>query len=159
MRRKLGRTLLTTLLAAAALLAVGSGSAVAQSSDGAVVVNEADCVTYAHSVLGSYEYCYDYRYEYNVTQTPSGNYNYESNGRSSSSVTAAGCTGASDSASHYHSLYNVPKTQEYHSSYKGQSRFDCPVLGLSYTCTYTQHVHFANGRVQFSRPDSVCSPL
>ena len=54
MRRKLGRTLFTTLLAAAALLAVGSGSALAQLSDGAVVVNEADCFTGTDSVLGSY---------------------------------------------------------------------------------------------------------
>ena len=116
--------------------------------------------TYTDGLLGAYKTCYDNKYEYNVTETPSGNLNYEFSGEQSYSFTAAGCTTASNFASHSHVLYNVPKTQETHSSYKGQYRIDCPVLGYtSHTCTYTQHFHFANGRVQFSRPDSVCNPL
>ena len=156
-RRVIRRTLLTTLLAVAALLAVGSGSAVAASSDGAVVVNEADCITYTDSFFGAVEFCYDYKYEYNVTQTPSGNFNYQINGRGSNSFTAAGCTSETDSASHHHSLSNAPKTQEHHYSNKHQFQIDCGEL--SYTCTTTDHYHFANGRVQFSRPDDVCNPL
>jgi hypothetical protein len=105
------------------------------------------------------EQCYDfYEYtvcssvsgQYNQTETPSGNLSAQGKGKSRYSVTAPGYSYSSDFEYKYHFLLKQGETHQ-------QSSKSTTFTKNGQACTYTEHFHFANGQVQFNRPEVNCS--
>ena len=140
-----------TLTLLAALAAASPASAA--PGNGADVENVSDCVTEYYGTL-----CYDYRYVENGTETPSGNFSYVFNGRSSYEFTGsgplAGCNRSFSDDSRQHVLV---KDETLHELGTGNGyEFSGECFGAS-NCTYKNRFHYANGEVQFSRPEFECT--
>ncbi len=141
-----------TLTLLAALAAASPASA--EPGNGADVVNESDCVTRYSGTL-----CYDVNYVQNSTETPSGNLSYVMNGRTSYELTGsgpmAGCNNSSSSDFKYHTLLKDGTLHEQGNRSGGEFSIDCNGFTID-SCTYNYHFHYANGKVQFYRPELGC---
>lgn len=140
-----------TLLAAAA-----ASPASAEPGNGADVVNESDC--YTEPDYGTF--CYDARSVSNTTETPSGNLSYVANARISYEFTGSGpLAGCNDSGANDFKYHGLVKDETLHElGIRSGSEFSGECFGNSYNCTFKDHFHYANGKVQFSRPEFECTP-
>ncbi len=104
-------------------------------------------------------FCTDAKYVQNETTTPSGNVSYHANGRIGYTFNGAGpLEGCKHSWSDKFSYHHLVKDGEFHESgNRGKGEFSGDCFGYSYNCTYTSHYHYANGKLQFSRPEFNCN--
>lgn len=150
---RIRRIAVLTILALPVLLSVGAGSGAAASREGAIV-HESGCITYTFGTV-----CKDIRSEYNVARTPSGNIIFEVNAHGWLTYTAPGCSRSGDFQGHDQYLYDDPVMEEQHISMRGETRWDCPALGLSVECTTNTRLHVTSGDVQFDEYEQLCKPL
>jgi hypothetical protein len=151
----LHRLLLAAALTLVASLAVAS-SASAAPGNGADVVRQNECSSYP----GFGTYCIDAKYVQKSTETPSGNLSFFANGESALKFTGEGyfqgCKGSSSDEFNYHYLFKDGVGHESGSHVTGEFSVDC--FGYQYDCTYSYDIHYANGRLQFFRPEINCNP-
>jgi len=146
----LHRLLLAAALTLVASLAVAS-SASAAPGNGADVVRQNECF----NEPGLYTVCIDEHNVQNSTETPSGNFSYSGNGKVGAEGDFEGCNVSSSAKFNYHYLFKDGELHEVGTHQTGEY-FDCS--GTSQHCTFSYDLHYANGQVQFSRPDSNCNP-
>ena len=143
-----------TLMLVASLAAASSVSAAPEK--GADVVRQEECVT---DPLGS-TFCVAAKYVVNDTTTPSGNLSSHANGERVYKFTGAGpfegCNSSYSDKFNYHFLARHGEFHEEGSRSHGEMSFGCG--GDNVQCTYSYHSHYANGELQFSRPEFNCSP-
>jgi len=150
----LHRLLLVAALTLVASLAVAS-SASAAPGNGADVVRQNECF----NEPGFGTLCIDAQYVQNSTETPSGNVSFHALGKSTLTVTGEGDQGCHLSDSNkfnYHSLYKDGVLHEEGDHVTGEFSSDC--FGHQSDCTYSYDLHYANGRLQFLRPEFNCNP-
>jgi len=153
----LHRLLLAAALTLVASLAVAS-SASAAPGNGADVVRQNECFNDRGGT-----FCIDAKYVQNETQTPSGNVSYHANGELARTFTGEGrlqgCNSSNSQKFNYHFLAKDGEWHEFGSHQTTEYSFDC--FGDGYPaedCTFSDDVHYANGRLQFDRPKINCNP-
>ena len=144
------------LVAAAAALVVGPGTASADQGRGAIVVDDRGCT---ESPFGFGTTCVDSHLVFQSTATPSGNFigviNLDSDVSFTGAGFLAGCNNSVTVKSHDQSLSQDGETQTFHFLSKGEFSFTC--FGFSLTCEFAIHNHFAEGQFQFSRSEFNCA--
>ncbi len=150
----LHRLLLAAALTLVASLAVAS-SASAAPGNGADVVRQNECFNDRGGT-----FCIDAKYVQNETQTPSGNVSYHANGELARTFTGEGpfqeCNTSSSDKFNYHFLAKDGELHEVGSHQTAEFSGDC--FGTQYDCTLSYDLHYANGQLQFYRPDFNCNP-
>jgi hypothetical protein len=139
-----------TLCIVLAALALAS-TAAAGTEKGAVVVNDAGCVTNVFATT-----CTVIKTVTNTTLTPSGNVSYVTNGTVEQRMTFV--FGGSYTASneiHLHMLGKQGDTQTSSEHYEELTHYVSGTYKLS--CASSYDLHYANGAVQLSRSYLVCT--
>ncbi len=152
---------LTFAVVGTLLLSLGvTGSASSAPGEGATKTKQSFC--YTEPVFPGGTFCFDLNYVVKTTQTPSGNTSFVTNGRNvvraSDGFHDHGCVFSQASRFHRHYLLKDGTLHE-----EGNRRADsfsvtCPgPAPNTLTCTYTLHAHYANGSLQYNRPDAECT--
>ncbi len=154
---KLHRLLLAAALTLVASLGVAS-SASAAPGNGADVVRQNECFN-DDFFFGTF--CVDAMYVQNTTETPSGNFSYHANGEVAFKFTGDGifrfCNSSSSQKFKYQGLYKDGELHELGNHVTLELSRDC--FGNQVVdCTFSYDVHYANGQLQFYRPDFNCNP-
>ncbi len=139
------------------LAAIGSSSALA--ANGATVTNQSFCYTATEYPGGTF--CLDFKYVVKKTETPSGNVSFVTNGQTtvdeSGGAFAHGCEFSHSTKFHHRYLLKDGTLHEQGDRQADRYSVTCPgPAPNTLTCTYTLHAHYANGSLQFNRPDVTC---
>ena len=139
------------LIGGLTLASTPTTTASAAANDGATVVNDHQCFDWG----GGYTVCFDQHGVYNVTTAASGNVNVVGNGTSQFVLTdGSGNVVISLTYDfHYHLLYQAKSgtIQEEGDKFSQTYSFG------TYSCTISARFHYANGAVQYSDINFVCS--
>ena len=148
------RFAVVAMLATVVTSFVAATPALADSVNGAIVVDRKECTESSTGVT-----CIDLHIVFNSTATPAGNFINTINQRVEMSFTGTGaftgCNSSSFTSAQQHSLFQEVETQEAHSHNRGEFRFEC--FGFSFKCAFDVHTHFAQGQFQFTRFDFNCA--
>ena len=165
---RIRRNALTGILTLLVAFAVASPAS-AEPGNGAVVT-ESGCETFPDDDVNPIDgtICYDLRYVRNTTQTPSGNQSGIETGTASYEFTGsgyiAGCNWSGSRKFQHHYLIKDGTLHEQDTRNSFDRAFS-PCSGLidpfvdrpALTCTDKLHSHYANGQVQFIRPQFECT--
>jgi hypothetical protein len=137
----------------AVLIVVASFATSASASAAAQVVKTNYCEPFFNTNL---TVCYDTHLVTAVTETPSGNLSSTYSYRYNITLRGPGCNQDLQGAERGHFLWTQDGTQEQNFIAQSTSNaVDCgPESG---NCTYSQHLHYANGAYQLSRYEVVCA--
>jgi hypothetical protein len=148
--RRRRRTTLAVVLTVLIALALGGASpALAQSAE---VEKISECSEQDGAV-----FCTESLVVLQGVVTPSGQASIVQHIRFDNSFTAPECSSRDVGDSRVHLLIDDEgQNQEFHFAFQGRSTFTCAGLP-SRDCITDLHFHFANGVIQFTREETVCT--
>lgn len=141
------RNIAVALAAVPSALLLTAAPALASSSDGTVHLETPQtCYSFGTTTI-----CDSFSGQFNTTTTPSGNTSLVGKSTYNLSVTDGASTFSESLSSNGHFLDTPDGTQEASGRISDSFNFNGQM------CSYTDAYHYANGNIQFDRPDFSCT--